>query len=468
MKKLILPALLACLVFEGISYADPLTLENAVSIAVENNRELKASKYNAESADYTAKASKGKYLPQIDIEGRYTRINNPIEMDLSAVRSAIISADAATLQASGVTNPLVLRGFASNLNSALPSFVDIIQNDSFYNLTATLIQPIYAGGKITANAKVKSLESGIAKEQETAAKNKIVAETVTNYYKIKLMDSVVGIRKEVMDGIAEHNADAQKMYAQGLISNSAQMRAKVALSEAEREYSKALRDRELAIMLFDNTLARPTSGYMFTTDIQMPTNTQPPEYYSAAALQSNPNLLIFNRKKNMLKQKMKAIKGNFLPTVAAFGRYELDREDLTFLDPEWAAGVTAKINIFSGGSDVFDLMSAKKELAMLEEYSSYAEEMVKTEIKKCIHDMDTSKEQYESLNKSKDLAEENLKLARLSFKEGMATSTDVIDAELSLGNVKTEQLKALLDYNTALVNLLSACGNAIDILNYGR
>jgi len=61
-----------------------------------------------------------------------------------------------------------------------------------------------------------------------------------------------------------------------------------------------------------------------------------------------------------------------------------------------------------------------------------------------------------------------LKLARLSFKEGMATSTDVIDAELSLGNVKTEQLKALLDYNTALVNLLSACGNAIDILNYGR
>jgi outer membrane protein TolC len=46
----------------------------------------------------------------------------------------------------------------------------------------------------------------------------------------------------------------------------------------------------------------------------------------------------------------------------------------------------------------------------------------------------------------------------------MGTSTDVIDAELSLGNVKTEQLKALFDYNTALANLLSSCGNAIDIL----
>jgi outer membrane protein TolC len=90
--------------------------------------------------------------------------------------------------------------------------------------------------------------------------------------------------------------------------------------------------------------------------------------------------------------------------------------------------------------------------------------MIKTEVKKNIHDMETSKEQYESLNKSKELAEENLKLASLSFREGMGTSTDVIDAELSLGNVKTEQLKALFDYNTALANLLSSCGNAIDIL----
>jgi outer membrane protein TolC len=468
MKYYFIPVLFVCVIFAGFASAEPLTLENAVNIAVGNNRELKASRYNSESADYAATASKGKYLPQIDIEGKYTKLNGPIEIDLSDIKSAMITADVATLRTSGVTNPSVLQGFAASLNSALPAFTDRIQNDSFYNLSATLVQPIFAGGKIYANAKVKSLESSIAQEQEITVKNKIIAETVTNYYRIKLMDSVVNIRKEVMDGIAEHNSDAEKMYAQGLISNSAQMRAKVALSEAQREYYKALRDRELAVMLFDNTLARPTSGYTFTTDIQLPSNARPAEYYTRAALELNPNLLILNRKISMLKQKMNAIRGNFLPTIAAFGRYELYKEDLTFLDPEWAAGVTAKINIFGGGSDVFDLMSSKKEIRMLEEYTVYAEEMVKTEVKKYIHDMETSKEQHESLNRSKELAEENLKLARLSFKEGLATSTDVIDAELSLGNVKTEQLKALLDYNTALVYLLSSCGNAMDIFTYGR
>ncbi len=406
MKYCLLPIAFTLVIFTSLARADTLTLENAVNIAVENNRELKASRFNSESAEYASKASKGKFLPQIDVEGKYTKMNGPIEMDLGEIKNAMISADVATLGASGVSNPAMLQGFAANLNSALPIFTYTIQKDSFYNLSATIVQPIFAGGRIYANSKVKSLESGIAKDLETAARNKVIAETVVNYYRIKLMDNVVGIRKDVMDGISEHNSDAEKMYSQGLISNSARMRAKVALSEAQREYYKALRDRELAIMFFDNTLERPTSGYAFTTDIPLPSKTEALEYYTGAALQLNPNLLILNRKKGMLRHKMNAIKGNFLPTVAAFGRYELYKDDLTFLDPEWAAGVTAKINIFGGGTDAFDLMSSKKEINMLNEYAAYAEEMVRTEVKKYVHDMDTSKEQYESLNKSKELADE--------------------------------------------------------------
>ena len=54
-----------------------------------------------------------------------------------------------------------------------------------------------------------------------------------------------------------------------------------------------------------------------------------------------------------------------------------------------------------------------------------------------------------------------IKLVRIrqkSFQEGMATSTEVVDAEVMLSKVKTAFLLAYYQYDVALINLLSICG----------
>lgn len=49
-------------------------------------------------------------------------------------------------------------------------------------------------------------------------------------------------------------------------------------------------------------------------------------------------------------------------------------------------------------------------------------------------------------------------MRRKAFAEGMATSTEVVDAEVMLSKVRIAVLLAYYEYDVALANLLSLCG----------
>ena len=57
-----------------------------------------------------------------------------------------------------------------------------------------------------------------------------------------------------------------------------------------------------------------------------------------------------------------------------------------------------------------------------------------------------------------DLSRELVRMRRKAFAEGMATSTEVVDAEVMLSKVWIAVLLAYYEYDVALANLLSLCG----------
>ena len=69
-------------------------------------------------------------------------------------------------------------------------------------------------------------------------------------------------------------------------------------------------------------------------------------------------------------------------------------------------------------------------------------------------------EQFDALEASLALAEENLHVQRRAFEEGFATSLNVVDAQLSLSGVQMERLVAAFDFDVALAELLEASGQS--------
>ena len=52
-----------------------------------------------------------------------------------------------------------------------------------------------------------------------------------------------------------------------------------------------------------------------------------------------------------------------------------------------------------------------------------------------------------------------------SFEEGLATSIEVIDAELALEKVNLDQLKAIYEYNVAYAKLVDICNLSKNLIN---
>jgi outer membrane protein TolC len=89
-------------------------------------------------------------------------------------------------------------------------------------------------------------------------------------------------------------------------------------------------------------------------------------------------------------------------------------------------------------------------------------------IEKLYNQMSNYRTQLASIEASMSFAEEYLKTKDAAFREGLSSSTDLIDAELNLAKVKTERLQVAYQYDLLLAQLLEAAGISDEYLSYMR
>ena len=468
MKRYI--ATLLCIFF-GLNsslYAEySLTLAEALKCAIANNELINAAAKTKEVSEYHLKSARGKHYPNVYVEGSVNKINDSISLNLNDARSAVIGASVASFQAAttysaqGTPPPdPVVAGFKQKLEQAIPDFSMKFQDDLFYKLTAAVVWPLYTGGKIAANSQAKKAELAISEMEYTKTLNSTITSVIESYFRAKLAQEARNIRQDYLDDIIQHNDNAEKLFKVGMISRTNKLRAEVALADATREYQKSERDLELALVVLSNIIGVELDKVNLITDFKKIDYVREADYFKDVAYSNNITLKDMQQKKEMLNQKKKAIKGNFLPTVAAFGKYEIYKDDLTLFEPEWVAGLNARLDIFKGGEDYDEYKAYSKQVEVLDLYIQNANKMIDTAVQKYHHEAQAALEQYESLKSSQDLTEENLNLYKKSFKEGLATSIEVIDAELALEKVRLEQSQALFDFNVAYAKLMDICGNS--------
>jgi outer membrane protein TolC len=74
--------------------------------------------------------------------------------------------------------------------------------------------------------------------------------------------------------------------------------------------------------------------------------------------------------------------------------------------------------------------------------------------------MENARLRFLSMRSSIELAQETLRLSRVAFKNGQATSSDVADASLNFTKARLEQAQAAYEYDLALAKLLGTAGQA--------
>jgi outer membrane protein TolC len=452
-----------------------ISLISAVDSAMKNNSKIMQYRQAVNEKEMLNKASTGNYLPSIDLIGGYTYFSKNPEINMSTVKESVD--DVAGKYGSYIAKELGLPEDAQkaiydrivNGLGKLPAYNITIDQQSYPNLNIVATQPIFMGGKIRAGKRFATAELDYATAELTKTENEITKEIIERYFGVVLLQHVVKVRQEVVNGMKHHERDAERAIEIGVIPSHELLRAKVAVANAERDLIDDQNNLELARLGLKFSMGLPKNIDVNVTDsLVFKLTTNDLEALKKTADEQQPIFKMIDQKMMMVEQKHSLELSEFLPQIAAWGQYNAFNMNYPVTLPPFMVGVQAHINLFHGAQKFNKLKSTKYLAEQVKMASKYAHEQVDLWVDKSWREMINKRERYLRMEPTVELAKKNLEINEKRFREGLSKSTDVIDARLLYEGAEVERLKSLYDYYIALSDLYLATGNAkmaVEILN---
>lgn len=322
----------------------------------------------------------------------------------------------------------------------------------------TAVLPLYTGGLIPAAQRAAGAASEQASAEREAQRQSLTVQLAQAYFGQRLAEQAVVVRRDVRDGLNRHLSDAEKLEREGFATRAQRLQATVARDKAEREYQKTLNDlatlkAALATLLRSGGDVRPLSPLFVQR-----TPLEPVANFERTAQARQPQIARLRAIVAQAEQGVRVQQAKLKPTIFLFGQYDFRRRDEMLTDPDWAFGIGLKYTFLSPNSRPAQISAARAQQEQAEAGLREAENQVALGVRKAWNELETARQQFVLLDSSIAQADENLRLQELAFREGQATSLDVIDARLGLGGARVERAQAAYQYDIALAQLLEVSG----------
>jgi len=422
----------------GSTY-EPLSFGEALELLATNNHNLRAARREEERREEEQKAARGLHWPRLEAAALVTRIDEPVVMDLDPIRDVILE-----------LHPEVPP-------QLVPPFESTILDDQSSRAFLSLNWPIYTGGKIKAANGAAAAEVEVARHHRSQVEHELVGELVYRYFALRLAEAACGVHQQVLEGTERHLWQASRLEEEGLIAHAERLHAEVARAEAARALAAAEHDVQLATTALATILESPRS-FSATSDLFIHRRLPPLGDYVEQAEQTNPILGQLDAQAELAHQGLVAARADYRPDVFVFGVRQLYTAGLSVFEPTWAVGVGVKLTLFDGFSRRHEVKAARILEDRVADLSKGARSDVALLTEKHYHGLEKALEQYETLEATRALAEENLRVRARAFEEGFGTSIEVVDARNTLARVRFARLAAAFDFDVALANLLTTAG----------
>jgi outer membrane protein len=451
-----------------------ISISEALELSYSNNEKIKRYSERVQQKIYEDKAAKGNFLPSVNILGGYTYLSENMEVNTSQIKNSLDDLGgrygAAFVESYGdelglsITPEAAYNTIVGSLGQ-LPAYNVVIDNQQIPTAVITATQPIFTGGKIIAGKKYAEAELQSSYIELKQVKDEIVNELTNRYLSVVLLKQVVKTRRQVYEGMRTHERQAERAVQLEILPKHILLRAQVAVANAQKDLYNDMNNLLLAKMALRTTMNLPDSIPFSVMDsisyqnIYLDFN----ELLNTAKTKQ-PLLELIEQKEIMAEQAHAIEKSKFMPNIAAFGTYNMLREELPIIPPKFIVGVQAQFNIFNGFKDLNKLKASRHLQNEVKNAKEFATQQIHLLVKSNYTKALNQQKLYKSHLTTVDLAKENLRINTRRFEEGIGKSIDVIDASLLYEKSKIDQLIALDGYYKAIANLYTATGEPEKII----
>ena len=417
-----------------------ISIEQAWRKVEDLNDGLKATQSDIYRARLKRESAQNLSNPSLTLTANYTHFNDSIDLDINHLSQ----------QLNTVLTPLT--------GQKIPSSIPLLNQDiGLVNLN--ILYPLYTGGKIRAAKSAYDAQINEAVAMEHLEKDKAFLKLVHYYYGVVMAQALYRTKLATQKALQVHYNHAKKLKSQGQIARAELLEAQVKRDAARIESKKAQHQLQIAstaLSLLIKEKNKPKSPLFISKILQ------PKEQYIQKSTTKNAGIDLLNAKTKSADALIDAEKSAWKPKVIAYGNLNLYKgsSPVEGLTPSWLVGVMLKYDIFSHQDRNKEIEAAKLLRNKVLSLKTQAQEDLRLGIEKTYGEMMLYQEEFSALSSSLALAHENYKLRTLSFKEGLSTSSEVIDAQTYLSGVKTQRYNAAYNYIKQLALLCILSGNA--------
>ena len=410
----------------------PLSLADALNIALQQNGTILKAKSDLEGNAGLVMQTRAIVYPKAAIAGQYQRI-----------------------QDSSIDTP-------AGVNF-------LFGTDQSWTTQLRLVQSLYEGGRMASALRSARLTNELALLQYQTVVADMLLAVRTNYYDILLAKQQIGVREASVKLLQQELDDQKRRFEAGTVPRFNVLRAEVAVANARPQLSRARN----AFRISKNNLVN-LMGYNLAPEVlediplqltdKLDTEPYPIDLPTAIrqAFANRTELASLRKGEALAKEGIVNARAGYLPSLQAFGGYGVRssafENDLTAERHGWFVGAQVGWDIFDGMLTRGRVVSAKatheKSMTELDDRSRSIELEVRTAYSQFLE----AREVLDSQQKIQEEAEESLRLANARADAGTATQLDVLDAETSLTEARTNQSLAQRDYAVAVAKLERAVG----------
>ncbi len=460
MKWLTLSLLLITGLFSGSAFAQQpatpsaageaktLTLKEALNYALQASQAARKARLDVENGQYQIDEVKARALPQLT--GNAGLTYNPI-LQLSALPGELAGQPGKTLMV------------AFGQKWASSAGVSLSQN--------LFDQGVFTGLKAAKSTKeYYKINAQLTDEQ-------LIEQVATTYYQVLVQRQKIGVLDTTLLNTRKVQSIIKGQFENGLAKQIDVDRIAVNISNLETQRQQLLN----GVSQLENQL-KYAMGMAIQTPIALPavefTSIRPQTAPTGDSLNvsTRTEYKLLKQQETLLKYQKDAYKAENYPTLSLNGNYayqglgnkvpwfQKGSAGVNWFDYA-SVGLSLKVPIFNGFATRSRVRQADVSIRKLQEDIASTSlslnllyENAKTQINNSIIILNNQRENVQ-------LAQKVFFNTQNNYNNGLATLTDLLDAENSLTEAQNNHSAALLDYRVAEIQLIKAQGNLKSLLN---
>lgn len=449
-----------------------VSLDSCRAMAVRNNKQMRIAAERIKAAGYQKKEAFAAYLPAIDFAGGYTYNQKSISVFDSDQYLPVKTFDGNGYAFNLVTGPdgTPIKGPGGQY---VPKEVAWLPKDALsYDIhnvffgAVTLTQPVYMGGKIVAMNKITKYAEELARSLHASGGEDVIYAVDAAYWQVVSLEAKRQLAVSYVALLDTLHRQVKAMVDVGVATKADQLSVDVKLNSANVDLTKVENGLVLSRMALAELCGLPVDTEMRLADEGSPEVDMTPvatSYDMKDVYVNRPDLHALEMGRKITHEQSKVALSSMLPNLAVVGAYSFSNPNMfngfeKRFNGAFSIGAVLKIPLWHWGGNYNKYRAAKTQTTIMDLQIEDAKELINLQVSQAAFKTNEAMKTYIATRSNIASADENLRSAQLAFKEGVATSDNVMEAQTAWLKAHSENVDAEIDVNLCRVYLSKVLG----------